>query len=126
MLKKELEDKVDQLVSDLAEERKSRRNADDLLTTTTTERNSARVLVKEYESKIALLRTSMETLAAIKFPSYSLREQGMFNSNGIPMTDQEMMEYMENIPEFFLALRHMYALLELGKSSGDVYSLYPR
>ena len=115
MLKKELESKVDRLVLDLVDERRARKQAENLLSTTVTERNGARALVKEYESKIALLRTSMETLSAIKFPAYDLKNYDTYSG----LTEHDRAEQLEDLPEYLLALRHMYALLELGKSVND-------
>ena len=68
--------------------------------------NTAKSKLRELESKLKTISTSLETFAAIKFP------------------EEELMTYQvgkrNDLPEIFLAIRHLY---ELAKLTGWCHAL---
>ena len=126
MLKQELEDEVVRLEGKLKEETALRKGAQSMLVTMEKERNTARSDVRSMESKMQLIRTSMETLAAIKFPAFGLDG----GDPGYNVSEKERVEYLSEIPEHFLALKHIYSLVRSHehqtKSLSDSFSFSHR
>ena len=108
--KAEIQNELTQSMAVLRETRDLLAKCQGLLKASEKERTETKARLTEVEGKLTRVSQSLETFAAVKFPEHELTRPGY-----IPNDTRRASE----LPELFLALRHLYELSYLNNPDID-------